>query len=62
MGGAVDRDGGAAQRPELFDDLGDGQACAGLDRMGDGQGGEHDGQVRFDGLALVVEDRAGCEV
>lgn len=56
LGGAVDRDGGAAQGPQLFDDLGDGQAGAGLDGVGDGQGGEHDGQVRFDGIASVVED------
>ena len=36
LGGAVDADGGAAQRSKLFDDLGDGQAGAGLDGVGDG--------------------------
>ena len=49
--GAVDGDGGAAQRAQAFDDLGDGVSAAGLDGMGDGQAGEHDGQVGFDGFA-----------
>jgi hypothetical protein len=28
----------------------------------DGEGGEHEGQVRFDGVALAVEDGAGVQV
>ncbi|WP_018220332.1 hypothetical protein [Salinispora pacifica] len=28
----------------------------------DGQGGEHDGQVRFDRFAVVVVDRSGGQV
>ncbi len=49
LAGAVDADGGAAQRPELLDDVGDGQAAAFLNAVGDGEGGEHDCQVGFDG-------------
>lgn len=32
--------------------FGDGQAAWVLDGVGDGQGGEHDGQVRFDGIGV----------
>jgi hypothetical protein len=42
LGGAVNADGGAAQRSELFDDVGDGQAGLVLDGVRDCQGGEHD--------------------
>src|SRR6185437_16669235 len=48
LDGAVDRDGRRAQRAELTDDVADGQAGAVLGLAGDGQGGEHDGQVRLD--------------
>ena len=40
----------------------DGPAGAGLDEPGDGEGGEHDGQVGVDGLTFVVADRAGLQV
>jgi hypothetical protein len=46
LGGAVDDDGGAAPRSELLD----------------GQGGEHDGQVRLDGLPYAVEHGPGIEI
>jgi hypothetical protein len=55
LDGAVDRDGRRAQRAELADDVADGQAGAILDLAGDGQGGEHDGQVRLDRVALADE-------
>jgi hypothetical protein len=55
-------DGRRSQWPQLLDDLGDGQAGAGLDGVGAGQGGEHDGQVRFDGVAHAVEHGSGIEV
>jgi hypothetical protein len=62
VGGAVDGDGGGAQGPELFDDVGDSQSGLVLDVAGDGEGGEHDGQVRFDRVTGVMEDRSGREV
>src|ERR1700741_1140314 len=62
LGGAVDDDGGAAQRSELFDELADGQPGPLLDGVGDGQGGEHDGQVRLDGLPHAVEHRSSIEI
>src|SRR6185312_3555718 len=51
---AVDRDRGRAQRAELPDDVADGQAGAILRLAGDGQGGEHDGQVRLDRVAPAL--------
>src|ERR1700730_5516748 len=62
LAGAVDGDGGAAQGPELFDDVGDGQAGLVLNGVGDGQSCEHDGQVRLDRLTHVVEDRSGGKI
>lgn len=62
LAGAVDCDGGAAQRPELFDDVGDGKAGLVLNGVRHGQGGEHDGQVRFDRLPQVREYRSGVKV
>ena len=41
FGGAVDRDGRAAQWPQLLDDVADGQPGASLHLPGDRQGGEH---------------------
>jgi hypothetical protein len=32
------------------------------DPVADGQGGDHDAQVRFDGLADVLVDRSGLQV
>ena len=45
-----------------LDELLDGPAGGVLDDAGHGQGGEHDGQVRVDGLAGAVIDRPGGEV
>ena len=50
------------QGPQLFDDVGDGQAAAFLDAVRHGQGGEHNGQVGFDGVAGAVEHGSGREV
>jgi hypothetical protein len=44
------------------DEFLDGPAGAGLDEAGDGEGGEHDGQVGVDGLALAVVDGPGPQV
>ena len=44
------------------DELADRPAGLVLDPAADGQGGEHDGQVGFDGVALVVVDRPGLQV
>ena len=41
---------GRSQGPELLDDV------------GDGQGGDHDGQVGFNGVAGAVGHRAGSQV
>lgn len=41
---------------------GDGQAAAFLDFVGDGQGGDDDGQVGLDGVAGSVEHGAGVKV
>ena len=62
LAGAVDGDGRGSQQPELLDDVGDGQAAAFLDVVRDGQGGDDDGQVGFDGVAGAVEHGAGAEV
>ena len=62
LAGAVDDDGCRAQRPQLLDDVGDGPAAAFLDTVRDGQGGEHDGQVRFDRIAGAVEHRPGLKI
>ena len=61
LAGAVDGDGRGSQQPELLDDVGDGQAAAFLDVVRDGQGGDDDGQVGFDGVAGAVEHGAGAE-
>jgi hypothetical protein len=59
LGGAVERDRRVAQWSEFFDDFGDGESGAGPDAVGDGQGGEHNAWVCFDGLALTVKSRPG---
>lgn len=56
MGACLDGDGSVA--PEGLDQLPDG----GFEPPGDGEGGEHDGEVGFDGVFLVVVDRAGGQV
>ena len=45
-----------------LDEFPDGPAGGLLDPAADGQGGEHDRQVRVDGFALVVVDRPGLQV
>src|ERR1700689_521617 len=62
LDGAVDRDGRRAQRAELADHFADGQGGAVLGPAGDGQGGEHDGQVRLDRVALADEHGSGRQV
>jgi hypothetical protein len=57
LAGAVDADRRRPQWSQLLDDVGDGQGAAFLDAVRDGQGGEHDGQMRFDGVAGAVELR-----
>src|ERR1700729_1530457 len=62
LDGAVDRDRRRAQRAELADHVTDGQAGAVLGLAGDGQGGEHDGQVRLDRVAGADEHGPGRQV
>lgn len=45
-----------------LEDAFDAHATGGLHGSGDSQGGEHDGQVRFDGVLGVVEHGSGCQV
>ena len=52
----------AERSAELADHVADGQAGAVLGLAGDGQGGEHDGQVRFDRIAGAVEHRPGLKI
>src|ERR1700752_4189579 len=59
LDGAVDLDRRRAQRAELADHVADGQAGAVLGLAGDGQRGEHDGQVRLDRVAPADENGAG---
>jgi hypothetical protein len=54
MDGAVAARGG--------DELPDRPAGAVLDESGEGQGGEHDGEVGVDGFAFVVVDRSRFQV
>jgi hypothetical protein len=56
----VDLDGAVATQgaDEFLDCL----AGPALDPVGDGQGGEHDGEVGVDGFAFVVIDRPGSQV
>lgn len=60
MGAGFDLHGAiaASGRDELLDR----PAGAFLDDAGDREGGEHDAQVGFDGIAGVMEDRAGPAV
>src|SRR5215471_13592571 len=44
------------------DELADRPARLGFDPAADGEGGERDGQVGFDGVALVVVDGPGLQV
>ena len=45
-----------------FHELADGPAGLLLDPLGDGEGGEDDGQVGFDGVARAVVDGPGLQV
>jgi hypothetical protein len=56
----LDRDGAVAAG--CLDELADGPAGLVLDPAADGQGGEDDGQVGFDGVALAVLDGSGLQV
>jgi hypothetical protein len=60
VGAGLDGDGAVAAGGA--DEFPDAPAGDGLDPVADGQGGEHDGQVRFDGVALAVVDRPGLQV
>src|SRR6185312_10223452 len=44
------------------DEFADGPAGPGFDEAADGEGGQDDGQVSLDGVALAVVDRPGLEV
>jgi hypothetical protein len=52
-------DGDGAVAAGGADEFPDAPAGGGLDPVADGQGGEDDGQVRFDGVARAVVDGAG---
>ena len=58
----VEVDGDVLEGLEGTDDAFDADPCGVLEMPGDGQGGHHHGQVRLDGIALVVEDGAGWQV
>lgn len=45
-----------------LDELADRPAGALLDEAADGQGGKHDGQVRFNRVACAVVDRPGLKI
>jgi hypothetical protein len=50
------------QRRGGADESSDGPASAVFDPAADREGGEHDGQMRVDRVALVVVDRSGLQV
>jgi hypothetical protein len=56
---AVDVDGRRAGAAQGLYELLDADPGAVVQVAADGEGGEHDGQVRFDGFPLVVEDWPG---
>jgi hypothetical protein len=56
----VDLDGVVAAQCE--DELLDRPTGPGLDPVGDGQRGEHHGEVRVEGLAFAVVDRPGPQI
>jgi hypothetical protein len=56
----LDLDGAVAAG--CLDELADGPAGDLLDPAADGQGSEHDGQVRFDRVAFAVVDGPGLQV
>jgi len=60
LGAGLDGDGAVAAGG--FDELADRPAGRLLDPAADGHGGEHDCQVRFDGLALVGVDGPGLQI
>ena len=57
---AGDLDGDRAQRTQGSDELLDGDAGLVLEVAADRERGEHDGQVRLDGVTLAVEDWTGA--
>ena len=59
---AVEVDGDLLEGLEGTDDAFDADPGGVLEVSGDGQGGHDYGQVRLDGIALVVEDGAGSQV
>ena len=59
---AVEVDGDVLKELEGTDDAFDADPGGVLEVSGDGQGGHDHGQVRLDGIALVVEDRSGSQV
>ena len=59
---AVEVDGDLLEGLEGADDAFDADPGGVLEVSGDGQGGHDHGQVRLDGIAGVVEDRAGSQV
>src|SRR6185437_4987884 len=60
MGSGLDLDGAVAAG--CFHEFADGPAGAVFDPAADGEGGEDDGQVGFDGVAQVVVDGPGLQV
>ena len=59
---AVEVDGDVLEGLEGTDNAFDADPGGLLEVPGDGQGGHDHGQVRLDGIALVVEDGAGSQV
>jgi hypothetical protein len=62
VGLADDRQRDLLKRPQDVHDAPDRDPGLGLQVAGDREGGEHDGQVRFDRVSGVVEHRSGSKV
>jgi len=58
----VDLDGRGPGGAQRVDELLVGDAGGVLEVTADREGGEHDGQVRFDGIALIVKDGPGAQI
>ncbi len=58
----ADADRHVAQRAKRADDAADGVASGVLEMSADGEGSEHDGEVRVDRVLFVMEHGPGAEI